>query len=159
MNIHFHHFPRHFFLVSVFTHPHTDCSFVSIYLFLATMLPSNRLSSTHFARIRSFHCNVILFNLFTPPAIHLDIYTYFVISTLTHIVSAPSPSLCLRTSCIPCCCSFSLVSPSSGTICFCIGPVFYRYLRNLFDTCWMRNHQFARTAEHGRVHYLLPLRL
>ena len=47
MNIHFHHFSRHFFLVSVFTHLHTDCSFVSIYLSLATMLPSNRLSSPH----------------------------------------------------------------------------------------------------------------
>lgn len=26
---------------------------------------------------------------------------------------------------------------------FCTGPVYYRYLRNLLDACWMRNHEFC----------------
>jgi len=142
-----------FFLVSVFTHLHTDCSFVSIYLSLATMLPSNCLSSPH-TLLEPVHFTALSYRSTPSPLLRfILIYTSsFVISTLTHIVSAPTPSLCLRTSCIPCCCSFSLVSPSSGTICFCTGPVFYRYLRNLFDAYWMRNHQCARTAEH-RANY------
>ena len=141
---------RSFFLVSVFTHPHTDCSFVSIYLFLSSpcsRLPPNRLS------VHTFRSNpFISLHRHIVQSLHLLrfilIYTsYFVISTFTHIVFAPTPSLCRRTSCIPCCCSLLLVSPLSGTICFCTGPVFYRYLRNVLDTCWMRNHQYAGTAE------------
>jgi len=113
----------------VFTHPHTDCSFVSIYLSLSTMLPSNRLSSTHFARIRSFHCTVISFNPFNLLRFILIYTPYFVISTLTHIVSAPTPSLCLRTSCIPCCCFF-FTSPPRRRVQFAFAQVLY-----FTDTC------------------------
>jgi len=119
------------------------------------MLASNRLSSTHFARIRSFHCTVISFNPFTSPVVHFDIYTILRNQySYPHRVCTNSPSLCLRTSCIPCCCFLLLVSPSSGTICFCTGPVFYRYLRNLLDSCWKRNHEYAgpQSRANTRIH-------
>jgi len=146
MNIHFHHLSGHFFRS---VHAPTYGLFVRIYLFisLVTMLPPNRLS------VHTFRSNpFISLHRHIVQSLHLLrfilIYTpYLVISTFTHIVSAPTPSLCLRTSCIPCCCSLLLVSPSSGTICFCTDPVFYRYLRNVLDTCWMRNHHHAGTTE------------
>jgi hypothetical protein len=41
---------------------------------------------------------------------------------------------------------------------FCTGPVYYRYLRNLLDACWMRNHEYARVCRVEQIQgYMLTL--
>jgi hypothetical protein len=139
----------------VFTHPYTDHSFVSIYLSrhpcsrLIVCRPHTSLESVHFISLHRHR------SILSPLLWFILIYTqYFVISTLTHIVFAPTllpvSSNFLHTMLL-----FPLlVSPSSGTICFCTGSVFYRYLRNLLDSCWKRNHEYAgpQSKSKYRVH-------
>jgi hypothetical protein len=106
------------------------------------MLPSNCLSVTHFAQVRSFHCTVISFNRFPSPAIHLGIYTilrnqysypHCVCTNSFHVSSNFLHTMLL----------FSFTSLPVVGYNFCTGPVYYRYLRNLLDACWMRNRDFC----------------
>jgi hypothetical protein len=117
MNIHFHHFLVIYFLFGLCSR--TNIRTVRSYLFIysPSMLPSNCLSVQH-TSLKSVHFTAPSYRLTASPLLRfILVYTpYFVINARTHIVSAPTPSMCLRTSCIPCCCPLLLVSPSSGTI-------------------------------------------
>ena len=114
MNIHFHHFSRHFFsLVSV--HAPTYGLLVRIYLFIApSMLPSNCLSVQHIS-LKSVHFTAPSYRLTASPLLRfILVYTPFVILV---------PSLCLHqlfhvsSNFLHTMLLFPLlVSPSSGTI-------------------------------------------
>lgn len=108
-------FSSFFSLVSV--HAPTYGLLVRIYLFILSPCCRLIVCPLH-TSLKSVHFTAPSYRLTaSPPLRFILVYTpYFVINTRTHIVSAPTPSMCLRTSCIPCCCSLLLVSPSSGTI-------------------------------------------
>ncbi|SRR5216684_209074 len=145
MNIHFHHhFSRHLFF-SVSVHAPTYGLFVRIYLFI---FPCCRLMVcppfTHFAQ--SVHFIAPSYRLTRSPLRFILVYTpSFVMNTRTHIVCINSfhvSSNFLHTMLLSPLTSLPVVGYN-----FCTGPVFYRYLRNLLDACWMRNHEYAVSAE------------
>jgi len=138
MNIHFHHhFPRHFFLFGICSRTNIR-TVVRIYLFISPCCRLIVCPFTHFAQVRSFHCTVI-YRLTRSPLRFILVYTpSFVMNTRTHIVCTNSfhvSSNFLHTMLLSPLTSLPVVGYN-----FCTGPVYYRYLRNLLDACWMRNH-------------------